>query len=35
MSESFHVEAFIFVIILIVYVLTSDIIESKRIPYIH
>lgn len=35
MAESFHVEAFIFVIILMVYVLASDLIENKRVPYIH
>ncbi len=34
-TEAFHVEAFIFVIILIIYVLTSHIIENKKIPYLH
>ena len=34
-TETFHVEAFIFVIILIVYVLTSHVIENKRVPYAH
>jgi hypothetical protein len=34
-TETFHVEAFIFVIILIIYVLTSHIIENKKVPYTH
>ena len=33
--EPFHVEALIFVIILLVYVLTSHIIENRKIPYLH
>lgn len=33
--DPFHVEAFIFVMILVVYVLTSHIIESRKIPYLH
>ena len=34
-AETFHVEALIFVVILVVYVLTSHIIENKKIPYLH
>jgi hypothetical protein len=34
-AETFHVEALIFVIILMIYVLTSHIIENKKIPYLH
>lgn len=34
-AETFHVEAFIFVIILIVYVLTSHVIENRKVPYLH
>lgn len=35
MEETFDVEAFIFVIILVVYVLMSHVIESKKVPYLH
>jgi NhaP-type Na+/H+ or K+/H+ antiporter len=34
-TETFHVEAFIFVIILIVYVLMSHVIENRKVPYAH
>lgn len=34
-AEAFHVEALIFVLILVVYVLTSHIIDNKKIPYLH
>ena len=34
-TETFHVEAFIFVVILIIYVLTSHIIENRKVPYMH
>ena len=34
-AETFHVEALIFVLILGIYVLTSHIIENKKIPYLH
>ena len=34
-AETFHVEALIFVIILVIYVLTSHIIENRKIPYLH
>lgn len=35
MIETFSVEAFIFVIILVFYVLTSHIVEFKKVPYVH
>jgi len=34
-AETLHVEALIFVIILVIYVLTSHIIENRKIPYLH
>ena len=34
-AETFHLEALIFVIILVIYVLTSHIIENKKISYLH
>jgi hypothetical protein len=34
-AEAFHLEALIFVIILVVYVLTSHVIENKKVSYIH
>lgn len=33
MAEAFSLEAFIFVIILFIYIFTSHIIETKRVPY--
>lgn len=35
MIETFSVEAFIFIIILVFYVLTSHIVEFKKVPYLH
>jgi len=34
-AETFHVEALIFVFILMVYVLTSHVIEKRKIIYLH
>ena len=34
-EETFSLEAFIFVIILIIYILTSHLIEVKKVPYLH
>jgi hypothetical protein len=34
-AEAFHVEALIFVVILVIYVLTSHIIENRKIPFVH
>ena len=34
-TEAFHVEAFVFVVILVIYVLASHIIENRNIPYLH
>lgn len=34
-EESFSLEAFIFVIILIIYILTSHLIEVRKVPYLH
>jgi len=35
MIETFSAEACIFVIILIFYVLTSHVVELKKVPYVH
>ena len=35
MIETFSVEAFIFVIILVFYTLTSHVVQFKKIPYLH
>jgi sodium/hydrogen exchanger-like protein 6/7 len=35
MVETFSVEALIFIIILVFYVLTSHIVEFRKIPYVH
>ena len=34
-EETFSLEAFIFVIILIFYILTSHLIEVRKVPYLH
>lgn len=34
-EDLFGVEAFIFVIILVIYILTSHLIEMKKVPYLH
>jgi hypothetical protein len=35
MIETFSAEACIFVIILVFYVLTSHVVELKKVPYVH